>query len=184
MEDYIHYIIYGVFGVFALIALIVKIKDLIYRSKYTSFRFINLLDYISDILSLAYFVLYFTSLYYVFKLDSLLEIIICSIVLIPVGFYLIFVKPQKEEKISKLEKEIEEKDKKIEEYENIRETNYNLVFNLLFVTSELAVLFDGITACTINFLNQVPRIVNLLLHLGMFIFYEIYMNNSCIFWKL
>ena len=61
-----------------------------------------------------------------------------------------------------------------------KRSNYNLVFNLLFVTSELAVLFDGITACTINFLNQVPRIVNLLLHLGMFIFYEIYV--ALLFW--
>ena len=61
-----------------------------------------------------------------------------------------------------------------------KKSNCNPTFDALFIVSELAVLFDGITACTINFLDQVPRIVNLLLHFGMFVSYEIYM--LLLFW--
>ena len=61
-----------------------------------------------------------------------------------------------------------------------QKSNCNSIFDAFFVVSELAVLFDGITACTINFLEQVPRIVNLLLHLGMFISYEMYV--TLLFW--
>lgn len=32
-------------------------------------------------------------------------------------------------------------------------SNCNVIFDALFLVSELAVLFDGITACTINFLD-------------------------------
>ena len=46
--------------------------------------------------------------------------------------------------------------------------------------SEQAVLFDGITACTINYLEQVPWILNLILHLGMFVTYEIFV--TLLFW--
>lgn len=53
-------------------------------------------------------------------------------------------------------------------------SNCNRLFDVLFIMSELAVLFDGITACTINFLDQVPRTVNLFMHLGMFVSYEIF----------
>lgn len=57
-----------------------------------------------------------------------------------------------------------------------RKSNCNAIFNAFFIISELAVLFDGITACTINYQEQVPRVVNLLLHLGMFLSYEIYVT--------
>lgn len=50
----------------------------------------------------------------------------------------------------------------------------NVIFDFLFFVSELAVLFDGITACTVNFLDRIPRVVNLLVHLGMFVSYEVY----------
>lgn len=56
----------------------------------------------------------------------------------------------------------------------------NRIFDALFIVSELAVLFDGITACTINFLDRIPRGVNLLVHLGMFVLYEIYV--TLLFW--
>ena len=58
--------------------------------------------------------------------------------------------------------------------------NGNPLFDVIFIVSEMAVLFDGITACTINFTDQVPRIVNLLLHFCMFISYQIYM--LLLFW--
>lgn len=48
------------------------------------------------------------------------------------------------------------------------------------MTSELAVFFDGVTACTVNFLDQIPRNINLLAHWGMFVSYEIYV--ALLFW--
>lgn len=59
-------------------------------------------------------------------------------------------------------------------------SNCNFIFDLFFVVSELAVLFDGITACMINYIEQVPLVVNLLAHLGMFVFYEMYV--TLLFW--
>ena len=41
-------------------------------------------------------------------------------------------------------------------------------------------LLDGITACTINMLDRIPRIVNLLVHFGMFVSYELYV--TLLFW--
>ena len=61
-----------------------------------------------------------------------------------------------------------------------KKSNCNHIFDALFIVSELAVLFDGITACSVNFLNQVPRVINLLLHLGMFVSYQIYV--ALLFW--
>ena len=58
----------------------------------------------------------------------------------------------------------------------------NTVFDLFFAVSELAILFDGITACTINFLDQVPKTVNLWMHLGMFLSYEIYAMLLFLYW--
>ena len=58
----------------------------------------------------------------------------------------------------------------------------NHLFDAIFIVSELAVLFDGITACTINFLDEVPRAVNLLLHFGMFVSYEIYVMLLFAYW--
>ena len=58
----------------------------------------------------------------------------------------------------------------------------NFIFDLLFGVSELAVLFDGITACSVNFLDSIPRIVNLLLHLGMFISYELVITLLFLYW--
>ena len=63
-----------------------------------------------------------------------------------------------------------------------RKSNCNHIFDWFFVVSELAVLFDGITACTVNFLEQVPRTVNLLLHLGMFVSYELYVTLLFLYW--
>lgn len=61
-----------------------------------------------------------------------------------------------------------------------QKSNCNFIFDTFFIVSELAVFFDGITACTVNFLNQVPRVVNLLVHLGMFVSYELYV--TLLFW--
>ena len=63
-----------------------------------------------------------------------------------------------------------------------KKSNCNHLFDAIFAISELAVLFDGITACTINFLDQVPRAVNLLMHLGMFVSYEIYVMLLFLYW--
>lgn len=61
-----------------------------------------------------------------------------------------------------------------------RKSNCNRVFDNFLFVSEMAVLFDGITACTINYTEQIPRIVNLLVHLGMYVSYEIYV--TLLFW--
>lgn len=61
-----------------------------------------------------------------------------------------------------------------------KKTNCNHLFDMLFILAELTVIFDGITACTVNFLDQIPRIVNLLTHAGMFVAYEIFV--ALLFW--
>ena len=63
-----------------------------------------------------------------------------------------------------------------------RKSNCNHIFDVFFVVSEVAVLFDGITACTVNFLESVPRTVNLFVHLGMFVSYEIYVALLFGYW--
>ena len=63
-----------------------------------------------------------------------------------------------------------------------RKTYCNGIFSALFIVSELAVLFDGITACTVNYHDQIPRIVNLLLHMGMFLSYQLYGAFLFLYW--
>lgn len=63
-----------------------------------------------------------------------------------------------------------------------RKSNCNPIFDVMFIVSELAVLFDGITACTINFPDQVPRSLNLFLHLGMFVSYELFITLLFLYW--
>lgn len=58
--------------------------------------------------------------------------------------------------------------------------NCNHIFDGFFIISEVAVIFDGFTACTVNLLDVVPRSVNLLGHFGMFVSYEIYV--MLLFW--
>lgn len=58
----------------------------------------------------------------------------------------------------------------------------NSTFSFIYIISELAVLFDGATACTVNYPDQVPRVVNLLLHLGMFVLYQIYVTLLFRYW--
>lgn len=61
-----------------------------------------------------------------------------------------------------------------------QKANCNHIFDLIFIMSELAVFFDGLTACTVNYLEQVPKALNLLAHLGMFVSYEIFV--ALLFW--
>lgn len=63
-----------------------------------------------------------------------------------------------------------------------RKSNCNSIFDALFIVTELAVFFDGLTACTINFLDQVPRWLNLLFHLGMFVSYELFVTLLFLYW--
>lgn len=56
------------------------------------------------------------------------------------------------------------------------------LFNVLLVVSLVAVLFDGITICTINNLEYVPDSVNRPLHLGMFVAYEMYVTVIFLYW--
>lgn len=58
----------------------------------------------------------------------------------------------------------------------------NGFFDVSFVVAEIAVLFDAITACTVNYLNEVPRVVNLAVHLGMFVSYELFISLLCWYW--
>ena len=50
----------------------------------------------------------------------------------------------------------------------------------MFVMAEFAVLFDGVTACMVNYPEQIPMAVNLLTHLGMFVSYEFF--AALLFW--
>ena len=59
-------------------------------------------------------------------------------------------------------------------------SNCNHIFDTMFIVAEIAVLFDGITACSVNLLDRIPRVVNLLLHLGMFLLYELFV--VLLFW--
>ncbi|MGN0688747.1 MAG: HD-GYP domain-containing protein [Oscillospiraceae bacterium] len=61
-----------------------------------------------------------------------------------------------------------------------KKCNCNVVYSAIYIISEIAVLFDGATACTINYPDKMPWIVNQLLHLGMFVSYEIYV--ALLFW--
>ena len=61
-----------------------------------------------------------------------------------------------------------------------KKSNCNRIFDLFFVVSELAIFFDGVTACTVNFLDKVPNTLNLLVHWGMFVSYEI--GVALMFW--
>lgn len=63
-----------------------------------------------------------------------------------------------------------------------KRSNCDHVFDGFFIITEVAVLFDGITACTVNLLDAVPRYVNLLVHFGMFISYEIYVMLLFSYW--
>ncbi len=63
-----------------------------------------------------------------------------------------------------------------------KKSNCNPLYSALYIVSEIAVLFDGITACTVNFLDTVPRTVNLMLHLGMFLSYELYVILLFLYW--
>ncbi|MDD6614686.1 MAG: HD-GYP domain-containing protein [Lachnospiraceae bacterium] len=56
----------------------------------------------------------------------------------------------------------------------------NRIFDSFFIVTEVTVFFDGFTACTVNYLDELPRYVNLLGHLGMFVSYEIYV--MLLFW--
>ena len=61
-----------------------------------------------------------------------------------------------------------------------KKSSCNAVFDWSLVTVNTAILFDGVTACTVNLLDQVPGTVNLLLHLGMYVSYEIFV--ILLFW--
>lgn len=61
-----------------------------------------------------------------------------------------------------------------------RKSNCNRLFDWSLVAVNFAVLFDGITACTVNLTDQVPRNINLLMHLGMYLSYEIFV--ALLFW--
>lgn len=61
-------------------------------------------------------------------------------------------------------------------------SNCNRIFDAMFIFAELAVLFDGVTACTVNFTEQIPRSWNLLLHFFMFLPYDIFAILLFMYW--
>lgn len=63
-----------------------------------------------------------------------------------------------------------------------KKSNCNVLFDILFIVAELAVLFDGITACTVNYLDRVPSVLNSILHLFMFITYELFIILMLGYW--
>lgn len=89
--------------------------------------------------------------------------IVCGVILVYIGF--VFIREGND--LGKL-------------YQHCKKPKCNRIFDILFISGELAVLFDGITACTVNFADQIPRTVNLVLHLGLFVSYEMY--AALLFW--
>lgn len=63
-----------------------------------------------------------------------------------------------------------------------RRSNCNHIFDNFFIITEVAVIFDGVTACTVNLLDVVPRYINLLGHVGMFVSYEVYVMLLFGYW--
>lgn len=61
-----------------------------------------------------------------------------------------------------------------------RKSNCNAIYSALYIIVEIAVLFDGITAVTINCPDIVPWSVNLFAHLIMFVAYELFV--ALLFW--
>ena len=61
-----------------------------------------------------------------------------------------------------------------------KKSNCNTIYDMLFIVTEVAVVFDAITAFTVNYLQQIPRGINLFFHAYMFISYEIYV--VLLFW--
>lgn len=61
-----------------------------------------------------------------------------------------------------------------------KKSGFNPLFDYSLNVANLAVLFDGITACTVNLPAFVPRKLNLFLHYSMFACYETYM--ALLFW--
>ena len=61
-----------------------------------------------------------------------------------------------------------------------KKSNCNRIFDMSLVIANFAVLFDGITACTVNMLDFVPRSVNSWMHLGMYLSYEVFV--ALLFW--
>ena len=61
-----------------------------------------------------------------------------------------------------------------------RSYNCNKLFDSCLYASSFALVFDGITACTVNLLDQVPRWLNLLLHYGMYVSYDVFI--ALLFW--
>ena len=59
-------------------------------------------------------------------------------------------------------------------------SNCNHIFDAIFIVAEIAVFFDGVTACTVNYPDLIPKVVNLLLHWAMFVAYEIFV--TLLFW--
>ena len=61
-----------------------------------------------------------------------------------------------------------------------RKDNCNPIFDASLIVADIAVLFDGATACMVNLLDVIPRWVNLLAHLGMYLAYEAFV--ALLFW--
>ena len=61
-----------------------------------------------------------------------------------------------------------------------KKSNCNTIYDMLFIVTEVAVVFDAITAFTVNYLQQIPRGINLFFHACMFVSYEIYV--VLLFW--
>lgn len=60
--------------------------------------------------------------------------------------------------------------------------NCNPFFDALFILSEVTVLLDGITICTVNYPDFIPWNINLFLHLIMLISYELYLMMLFSYW--
>lgn len=59
----------------------------------------------------------------------------------------------------------------------------NKIFDRLFVIGELGVLFDGITAYTVNHTEQIPDIVNDIVHIIFLILYQLFMCEFFVYWS-
>lgn len=63
-----------------------------------------------------------------------------------------------------------------------RKSSCNRIYSMIYIVTEIAVLFDGITAFTINYLDRIPWTINILAHLAMFVSYEIFVALLFFYW--
>ena len=65
---------------------------------------------------------------------------------------------------------------------NGKKNSSEILFDLLLGVTVVAVLFDGVTICTVNYTDVIPRSVNLVVHIIMFVSYVLNVALLFLYW--